>query len=62
MTRAYKHGKPIVVASLAYWPSFASLFGLLLWGNAVAGGMVRHRADRRQQRRRDPVFVLRGFR
>ncbi|MCP5269297.1 MAG: DMT family transporter [Zoogloeaceae bacterium] len=34
MTRAYKHGKPIVSASLAYTTIiFASLFGMLLWGD-----------------------------
>lgn len=39
MTRAYKHGKPIVVASLAYSAIvFASLFGLLLWGETLSPG------------------------
>ncbi|MFA7291927.1 MAG: DMT family transporter [Rhodocyclaceae bacterium] len=37
MTRAYKHGKPIVTASLAYTTIiFASLFGIALWGEVLS--------------------------
>jgi drug/metabolite transporter (DMT)-like permease len=36
MTRAYKHGKPLVSASLAYSTViFASLFGMLLWDEVL---------------------------
>ena len=36
MTRAYKRGKPIVAASLAYTAIvFASLFGMMLWGETL---------------------------
>jgi len=36
MTRAYKHGKPLVAASLAYTTIvFASLFGMLMWGDTM---------------------------
>lgn len=39
MTRAYKRGKPIVTASLAYTAIvFASLFGMLLWEEVLAPG------------------------
>jgi drug/metabolite transporter (DMT)-like permease len=39
MTRAYKRGKPIVAASLAYTAIvFASLFGALIWGDALPAG------------------------
>lgn len=39
MTRAYKRGKPIVAASLAYTAIvFASLFGMLLWDEVFAPG------------------------
>jgi S-adenosylmethionine uptake transporter len=39
MTRAYKRGKPIVAASLAYTTIvFASLFGMLLWGEVLPTG------------------------
>lgn len=37
MTRAYKHGKPLVTASLAYTTIiFASLFGITLWGEVLS--------------------------
>ena len=37
MTRAYKHGKPLVTASLAYTTIiFASLFGIALWGEVLS--------------------------
>lgn len=37
MTRAYKHGKPLLTASLAYTAIiFASLFGMLLWNEALS--------------------------
>jgi len=37
MTRAYKRGKPMVTASLAYTAIiFASLFGMLLWDEVLA--------------------------
>jgi len=39
MTRAYKRGKPIVAASLAYTAIvFASLFGMLLWDEVLPAG------------------------
>ncbi len=39
MTRAYKRGKPIVTASLAYTAIvFASLFGAVFWGDMLPGG------------------------
>ncbi len=39
MTRAYKRGKPIVAASLAYTAIvFASLFGVLLWDETMSAG------------------------
>ena len=39
MTRAYKWGKPIVAASLAYTAIiFASLFGVIFWGDMLPGG------------------------
>ncbi len=45
MTAAYKHGKTLVAASLAYSTVvFASIFGLLLWGESLPwaawGGIV----------------------
>lgn len=37
MTRAYKRGKPIVAASLAYTAIvFASLFGMVIWGEVLS--------------------------
>lgn len=39
MTRAYRRGKPIVAASLAYTAIvFASLFGVALWGETMSAG------------------------
>lgn len=39
MTRAYKHGKPIVTASLAYTAIiFASLFGIVFWDERLPHG------------------------
>lgn len=39
MTRAYKRGKPIVAASLAYTAIvFASLFGMLIWNEVLPAG------------------------
>ena len=39
MTRAYKRGKPIVAASLAYTAIiFASLFGMLIWNETLPAG------------------------
>ncbi len=39
MTRAYKRGKPIVTASLAYTAIvFSSLFGVFFWGDMLPGG------------------------
>ncbi len=39
MTRAYKRGKPIVAASLAYTAIvFASLFGIVLWDEVLPAG------------------------
>lgn len=39
MTRAYKRGKPIVTASLAYTAIvFSSLFGVFFWGDVLPGG------------------------
>ena len=36
MTRAYKRGKPIVAASLAYTAIiFSSLFGMVIWGDVI---------------------------
>lgn len=39
MTRAYKCGKPIVAANLAYTAIvFASLFGMAIWGEVLSAG------------------------
>ena len=39
MTRAYKRGKPIVAASLAYTAIvFSSLFGIVIWGEVLPAG------------------------
>lgn len=41
MTRAYKHGQPIVAASLAYTAIvFASLFGIVFWDERLQSGAL----------------------